>query len=183
MSEEANTILNYVKNDDIYILGGFDETISQNVIALLPDIINRKSTLRNSEINIYINSLGGQCDVMFSLSYFIKKAKDNGIKVITHIIGNAYSAGSYIAVQGDYRYMNRYNHQLLHFGNAWLNSETPKQLERNNKMLQEHFNNLVDIYAKHTKLTKTQIKQFMNDDKCYLNADECLKYGLIDEII
>lgn len=183
MENENSIVLNYVKNDDIYILGSFDDTISQNIIALLPDLINRKSSVRNSEINIYINSTGGQCDVMFSLSYFIKKAKDNGINVNTHIIGDAYSAGSYIAVQGSYRYMNKYSHQLLHFGNAWSNAETPKQLERNNKMLNEHFDNLVDIYTKYTKLTKSQIKSFMNDDKCFLNASECLKYGLVDEII
>ena len=71
----------------------------------------------------------------------------------------------------------------MHFGWVPTVAETPKQLERNHKMVNDHFNNLVDIYLKYTKLTKAQIKQFMNDDNCYLNAEECLKYGLIDEII
>lgn len=176
-------IINYVKNDDIYILGEFDNTISENIIALMPQIIGIKSNIRNSEINIYINSPGGCTDILFSLTYFIEKAKQCGICVNTHVIGDAFSAGSYLAVQGSHRYMNRYSTQLLHFGNVTTNAQTIKQLERNQKMINEHFNNLVDIYSKYTKLTKAQIKQFMSDDNCYLNAEECLKYGLIDEIV
>ena len=38
-------IINYVKNDDIYILGEFDNTISENIIALMPQIIGIKSNI------------------------------------------------------------------------------------------------------------------------------------------
>lgn len=182
MSDDK-TILNYVKEDDIYILGSFDETISQNIISLMPDIIKRKSELKNSCINFYINSTGGYTNELFGLIYFIEQAKKQNIKINTHIIGDAYSCASYLSVLGDYRTMNKYSHQLLHYGTVYAVNQTPTQVARYNKLTDEHFNNLVDIYVKHTKMNRKEIEKLMSDDYCFLNAQECLKNGLIDEII
>lgn len=176
-------VLNYVKNDDIYILGGFDETISQNIIYLLPEIIDRKSKLRDSSINFYINSTGGNANELFGLIYFIEQAKKQNIKINTHILGDAYSCASYLSVLGDYRTMNKYSHQLLHYGTVYTVNQTPTQNARYSKLTNEHFDNLVDIYVKNTKISKKEIEKLMSDDYCFLNANDCLKYGLIDEII
>lgn len=176
-------ILNYIKNDDIYILGSFDETISQNVIYLLPEIIDKKSKLKDSSINFYINSRGGYASELFGLIYFIEQAKKQDIKINTHIIGDAYSCASYLSVLGDYRTMNKYSHQLLHYGTVYTVNQTPTQNARYSKFTNEHFNDLVDIYVKNTNMSRKEIEKLMSDDYCFLNAQECLKHGLIDEII
>ena len=38
------------------------------------------------------------------------------------------------------------------------------------------------IYSKHTKIPKKKLDEILDHD-LWLSAEECLKYGLVDEII
>lgn len=174
---------NFIDNESVYILGEFDETISTNVIPGLYNMINKLSSVKNPCINIFINSRGGYTSELYSLYYLLCDAKSKGIKIITHNMGTAFSAGSLLAVVGDYRKMFKYATNLMHFGQSYAHVETPKQQTCENKRIKEHFNSIVDIYKNHTKMDIKKIEEFMNDDLCYLNAKDCLKFGLCDEIV
>ena len=173
---------NFIKSN-VYILGDFDETISKNVVPELYNIINNISSAKNPVIELFINSRGGYTSELYSLYYMLCIAKARGITIITNNIGRAFSAGSLLAVVGDHRRMFKYATNLMHFGETGACVETPMQQKRENKRIKEHFNHVVDIYKNHTKLDAKKIEELMNDDLCYLNAKDCLKYGLCDEIV
>lgn len=175
--------VNYVEDNNVYILGEFDNSISKNIMPNMLKIINSQSNLKNGKIDFYINSNGGYTHELYGLLSMIALAKSNGIKIRTFNLGRAYSAGSYLAVVGDERKMYKYAFNLLHLGTTWESNSTIKQLDRNHTRQKEHFNNLIRIYKEHTKLTERQIKEMMADDCCFLNAKKCLKYGIVDEII
>lgn len=175
---------NYVDADDnIYILGEFDETINEHVIPYIIKIIQTKEGSKHPELNLFINSNGGYASILHSLLCVLDIAKEKGFTITTTVMGRAYSCGSLLACYGDYRRMFKYGNHLMHFGSSGDYACTPKQNQRIRKHTDEHFESLVDIYAEHSKLSKEKIRELMEDDCLYLNPQECLEYGLIDEII
>lgn len=183
MSENRKSENFVDENGNVYILGEFDKSISTEVIPALVTTINQLSTKKNPVLHIYINSYGGYCHELYGLLTLLTKAKAQGIYVVTVVIGVAMSCGSLLAVFGDHRVMWKYGTNLMHYGQTFMNPTTPLQVDRESKNAKIHFNNIVDIYQKHSKLSPSQIKEFMKDDSMYLTAQECLKYGLIDEIV
>jgi ATP-dependent protease ClpP protease subunit len=95
----------------------------------------------------------------------------------------AYSAGSILAAYGDYRTMSRYSDHLLHLGCAGAEFSTFEQLKREAENNVKHFNKILQIYSEHTKIPKKKLTEMLKDDKLYLDADQCLKYGICDEIV
>lgn len=179
----ADYKLNYVDDGKVYILGEFDETISQNVVPEFTKLISTKKDQKNAEINIYINSNGGYVKELLALHTLCDLARKEGIKIITYVIGIAYSCGSLLAVYGDKRYMYKNATNLMHLGQATKTIQTPLQLERISKHVGEFFETTIQIYKQCTKMSEKEIRKKLEDDDYYLNAQECLKYGLCDEII
>ena len=175
---------NFVTDDgNVYILGDFDATISIYVIYRLVSLINALESQKHPEIHIYVNSCGGSAYELFSMLAVLEDAKRRGIKIITHIIGVAYSAGSLLAVIGDHRIMSRYSDHLLHLGSVGTAFSTLEQLKRETENNIKHFDKILNIYTKHTKIPRKKLCEMLKDDKLYLDARQCLEYGLCDEII
>lgn len=175
--------LNYVDNGSIYILGDFDETISQNVIPEFKKLIDSKKAFKDSTIDIYINSRGGYEKELMGMQMMCDLARKDGIKINTYVLGYAYSCGSLLAVYGDKRYMYKNASNLMHLGECSKPAKTPLQLERIKKHLDEFFESTIQTYVTRTKMPEKEIRKQLSDDRYYLNAQECLKYGLCDEII
>ena len=121
--------------------------------------------------------------MLFSLLSMLDIAKKKGISIHTHVIGVAYSAGSILAVYGDHRTMSRYSDHLLHLGCAGAEFSTFEQLKREAENNVKHFNKILQIYLDHTKISQKRLIEMLKDDKQYLDAEQCLKYGICDEII
>lgn len=180
----SNAKKNFVTDDgNVYILGSFDETISSDVIPIVVSLISQMSDLKDPVFNIYINSRGGYADELFGLLSILDIAKKNGIAVHTHVIGVAYSAGSLLAAYGDHRTMSRYADHLLHLGSGEASFSTFEQLKREAENGAKHFNKILQIYAEHTKIPQKKLVEMLKDDKLYLDADQCLKFGICDEIV
>jgi ATP-dependent protease ClpP protease subunit len=175
---------NFVTDDgNVYILGEFDSTISTDVVCALTSIVEQMSHVKDPTIHIYINSCGGNAYELFSLLSILDIAKKKGVIIHTHIIGVAYSAGSILAVYGDYRTMSRYSDHLLHLGHAGADFSTFEQIKRETENNIKHFTKILNIYLEHTKIPKKKLLDMLQDDKQYLDAEQCLKYGICDEII
>ena len=176
--------LNYVDTSgNVYILGEFDDSISENVIPHLVKRIKELDEEPNPKLFFYINSNGGYCHELYNLLALIDIAKAKGIKIYTIVMGRAYSCGSMLAIHGDHRAIYKYGTHLMHLGEAGTVNHTFKQLERETKFVKEHFENIVQMYVKNTNIPEKQIREMLLDDSCFLNAQQCKEMGLVDEII
>ena len=175
---------NYMYNDKVFIL---DEITDENCAYLIGDLSNFIFDEQNKgkQLNFFINSPGGETYVMMSIIGLMNIAKLYNIELITFVLGTAASAASMIAVQGDKRFMSNISRHLVHFGSIWdvttKNSEIEKIYEQN----KEYADNLDNLYltACRGKLTKTVLDKLKRDERGYLNAEDCLKYGFCDSII
>jgi ATP-dependent Clp protease, protease subunit len=174
---------NFVNNDKIYILGAFDESISQKVIPDFIELVGKKKNSKNAEIEIYINSHGGDADMLLSMLSVIAMAKSEGIKITTYNLGVANSCGSILFIHGDNRKMFKYATNVMHLGWVSRSWTTYEQLDRVTDSSKKWFNTIVDWYAKNTKMKKADIIRILKDDQFCLDANQCLKYGFCDEII
>ena len=183
--QDKNTRLkNFVADDGkVYILGSVDSTISTNVVPVLMSMVDAMTCEKDPSISIYINSFGGEAKELFGMLSILEMARARGIKIITYVIGCAYSAGSLLAVFGDYRYMSRYSDHLLHLGSSGCSFTTFEQLKRETENNIKHFNKILEIYAQHTKIPKKKLAEMLKDDKLYLDPRQCLEFGICDEII
>ena len=180
----SKKITNYVDLDgNVFILGEFDETISQNVVPNLLKKINDEIGKPDAQIWFYINSNGGYCHELYNLLSLIDMAKSQGIKIYTVVMGRAYSCGSMLAMHGDHRAIYKYGKHLMHLGKQGEDVTTYKQIERAEKKFTQHFDNIVEMYKKNTTMSEEKIREILSDDSYFMDAEECLENGLVDEII
>lgn len=175
---------NYMYNEKVFIL---DEITSENCAFLIGDLTTFvfDEQNRGKNLSFFINSPGGETYVMMTIIGLINIAKLYDIEVTTFVLGTAASAASMIAVQGDRRFMTNISQHLVHFGSIYnvtsLHSEIEKIYEQN----KEYADNLDNLYltACKGKLTKNMLDKLKRDERGYLNAEDCIKYGFCDNII
>jgi ATP-dependent Clp endopeptidase proteolytic subunit ClpP len=129
-------------------------------------------------INLHLNTFGGSIFAAFSTVDTIRRLKS---KVYTHIDGSVASAGTLISAIGSKRYMGQHAHLLIHQLSSGVYGKF-------SEMEDEIFNctNLMkllkDFYKKNTKLPMKKLDELLKRD-IWLNAEECLQYGIVDEIV
>jgi ATP-dependent Clp protease protease subunit len=129
-------------------------------------------------IHLHLNTFGGSIFAAFSTVDTIRRLKS---KVYTHIDGSVASAGTLISAIGSKRYMGQHAHLLIHQLSSGVYGKF-------SEMEDEIFNctNLMkllkDFYKKNTKLPMKKLDELLKRD-IWLNAEECLQYGIVDEIV
>ena len=129
-------------------------------------------------IILHINSYGGSVFAGLSAVDYIKNSK---IPVTTVIDGCAASAATLMSCVGSHRQMNRNACMLVHqlSGAMWGKFQEMQDDMQNSEMLMEKIKN---IYKEHTKIPKKEMDNILKHD-IWWEAEKCLQYGLIDEII
>jgi len=177
--------LNFIKEGVVYIHGEFDDSISM----LLPEIQVIIKTEKSITFNI--NSCGGEFKHLTALLNLVTKAKGGGNIVKTIVECYASSCGSLLACSGTVgeRSISQYARHLCHYGSVdFFDIKNPKQARRVYKHTLQHFNNIEEIYKTQCERTakSTDVKKLIQnmDDECfYINANDCIKYGLADKIL
>lgn len=129
-------------------------------------------------IHLHINTYGGSIFAAFSTVDTIRRLKS---KVYTHIDGSVASAGTLVSAIGHKRYMGQHAHLLIHQLSSGVYGKF-------SEMEDEIFNctNLMkllkDFYKKNTKLPMKKLDELLKRD-IWLNAEECLQYGIVDETV
>lgn len=129
-------------------------------------------------IKLHIQSGGGMLMPTFYVCDVIKTL-DTPVHV--YIDGFVASAASLIAVSGAKRYMTQHSFMLIH----QLQSQSSGRL---NEMKDEITNldffmkNAKDIYYSNSNISKDILDKLLLDE-LWIDAKDCLKYNLIDEII
>lgn len=129
-------------------------------------------------IKLHINSYGGSVFAGLSAIDYIKNSK---VPVHTIIDGCAASAATLMSCVGSRRFMHRNACMLVHqlSGLMWGKFQEMKDDMENSEMLMKKIKN---IYREHTKIPKKEMDEILKHD-IWWEAEKCLEYGLIDEII
>jgi len=129
-------------------------------------------------INLHIQSGGGMLMPTFYVCDVIKTL-DTPVHV--YIDGFVASAASLIAVSGTKRFMTEHSFMLIH----QLQSQSTGRL---NEMKDEITNldffmkNAKDIYYRNSNISKEVLENLLSNE-LWIDAQECLYYNLIDEIM
>ena len=175
---------NYMYGTFVFL---FDEITQDTCFSLLGDITNFVMSEHNkgTPLNIVINSPGGDVSTMTTFLGLLNIAKLNGIPIRTYVLGTAASAASVIASQGDERFMSNISYHFVHFGTHVSVASKPSEIDKIYIQTKEYAKVMDDLYvqASEGKMTKQLLNEIQKDERGYLNAQSCLKYGLCDRII
>lgn len=201
-SQIPNIIINSTGDESQFIMGGssnikvinnkilfYGEIDESTMLELNKTLLELDAKLQNIKslgfddnydpvINLHINTFGGAIFAAFSSVDTIRRLKS---KVNTYIDGSVASAGTLISSIGNKRYIGRHAHLLIHQLSSGIYGKF-------SEMEDEIFNctNLMkllkDFYKKNTNIPMKKLDELLKRD-IWLNADECLKYGFVDEIV
>lgn len=127
---------------------------------------------------LHIHSYGGSLFTAFSIADQLKMIKSPIYSVIEGICA---SAATLLALSCSKRYILPGSFMLIHqlSGSMWGTHEQFKdELNLQNKLMER----LVEFYVKHSGVTDEQIRGMLTRDY-WLDAEECLKLKLVDEIL
>jgi len=129
------------------------------------------------EIYLHITTNGGCIYSAFSI---IDCFKSLSFPVNTVIDSNVSSAGTIISIHGDKRYICNNSYVLIHElrSGCWGKLAYIDDTYKNCLKIQDHINK---IYLDRTNITKKYLKELLVKD-LELNADECIRLGIADEI-
>jgi ATP-dependent Clp protease protease subunit len=130
-----------------------------------------------SEIDVYINSYGGEVAEGLAIYNALKRHK---AKVVTHCEGFACSIASVIFMAGDERVMSESSLLMVH--NAWSYgqgnaADLRKQADDLDKITQAS----ITAYKAHSNLSEDEIKALL-DAETWILPEEALEYGFATAI-
>lgn len=149
----------------------FDEVTSKKVITEL-------NALDVDSINVYINSNGGTVTTALAINNVLKRHK---AKKTAYIDGIAASSATILTSACDVVKMPKNALFMIH--NPWTISIGDKNdFNKTIDTLDKVKDSILESYIAKTGLKKEILSKLM-DDETWLNAEEALKYGFIDEIV
>ena len=156
-------------------------TLNKTLSNLNTNLINQANLLQNkleSNIYLHINSFGGSVFAGLSAMDYIKSST---VPIVTAVEGCAASAATLMSVVGTHRVIRRNSFMLIHqlSSGMWGKYEEMKDAMENNDLFMRI---ITDVYEEHTKIPKRKLKEILKRD-LWLDAETCLDYGMVDEII
>jgi ATP-dependent Clp protease, protease subunit len=175
-----NTMELYIYDDvegDSYNWWTGEKTESQTSANYIKSQLDAAADIQN--INIYINSYGGE--VKEGLAIYNQLKRHPAQKTV-YVDGFACSIASVIAMAGDKVIMGPNTLMMIHHASmgAWGNAEELRKAANDVETIDGA--SCSSYLAKAgDKLTQETLTQLL-DGQTWLNAEQCLQYGLADEI-
>jgi len=133
------------------------------------------------DMEIVFSSPGGSIIDGFELFDFIQDLRSRGHKMTTGSLGMAASMAGILLQAGDHRWIGHQCWMMIHraaFGAIGKTYEVEDEV----KLVKRIEERCVDIFVSRSKLTKLKIKRNWDRKDWWIDADQCLQYGLVDEI-
>ena len=166
-----------LENRIIFLAGPIVERTASIVIQQL---LYLQSIRRDQDVNLYINSPGGLVDqtlAVYDTMQFM------GSEVATYCIGQAASGAALILMAGTKgkRYILPNAKVMLHQPYGGITGQAEDIRIQVEEVLRDKLR-LNEIIAKCTEKSVEQVAEETERDR-YLNAEEALEYGIVDEIL
>lgn len=167
----------------LYIIGDIDEEnyreFSQKLTKLERNHKLFPEVFKNDIVSVELNSAGG--NAIDALAFF-SRMRTSPFKFDITLHGCAMSAAVLVLAAGDIRRMAKESWVMVHEDSDTVKNAFVKDIEKKGaqlRLLEEQWNELL---ASRTKANK-DTWHHLHDDETYLNAEECLAIGLVEEII
>lgn len=161
----------------IYLNGEIDASLAKEIINKLMklDMCNHK------DITLYINSPGGEVREGLAI-YDVMNMIKSDIKTIG--IGRCASMASILLINGTKgkRYILPNAEVMIHEVSSMCIGKIGEMQDKI-KCTKRLNNRLYRIIAKNTKRSFKEIKEITNNKDNWMNANEALKYGFVDNIL
>lgn len=161
----------------MFKLNKFIREMNYKLIALNPSKYMPGSK-NDDHIELYIHSYGGSVLSAFATYDLISR---NPIPIWTYVEGGAASAATLLSVAGAKRLITKTSYMLIHQLSSvhWGKFEELKDDMKNSENL---MNRIKQIYRDKTKIPEKELEEILKHD-LWLDAEKCLEWGLVDEVV
>ncbi|WP_419919231.1 ATP-dependent Clp protease proteolytic subunit [Candidatus Poriferisocius sp.] len=166
-----------LKENIIFLGTPIDDTVANLICAQL---LHLESENPDKDINLYINSPGGDINAMFAIYDTMQYLKPD---ITTICFGQAASAAAVLLAAGapNKRLALPHARMLIHQPYAGASGQV-SDIEIASREIQRLKDQLEELLARHTGQDIEKIKQ--DTDRDYvMTANDAKEYGLIDEVI
>ena len=174
-----------VHENKIYYYAGVNRDSASELNKKIGELESKSLTLCHNldldqppTLRIFINSGGGSVVSGISSMDTILRAK---VPVHTYVDGFCASAATFLSVVGSRRFMSRNSYMLIHQLSTQFWGKY-SEFEDEKKNLDLMMITIKNIYKKYTKVPLKELNTILKHDLLW-DAEMCLEYGLIDEII
>lgn len=178
----------YLKQNHLYFHNDVTEKSVDSVKKLMREYLDKCTKTKNQTtlstctmkpLFLHIYSPGGDVHAGLALYDFIIEY-GKSVPVHTIVEGVAASAATIISIAGIKRYITPNSYMLIHQLSTYFGGNF-EQIKDEFGNCEKIMKQLKDIYAQKTKLNRNQLTDILKHDINW-NADDCKKYGLVDEI-
>lgn len=161
-----------------------NDIISENTIEKVAmPLMRMDNDGSGKKITIYINTNGGSVHDGLVICNIIERLKTPTDVIV---LGYAYSMGGIILMSGKNnpnvkRYCYPFSTALIHGGSAFV-SGTSSQVKDYFKFNEKYEKRIADFIVSHTNLTEDDYNAIERYE-AYMDSDEMLEKGLVDEIL
>ena len=173
-----------VHENKIYYYSNVNRESASELNKKIGEIESKSLTLGNTldidppTLKLLINSGGGSITAGISSMDTILRTK---VPVHTYVDGFCASAATFLSVVGEKRFMSRNSYMLIHqlSTNFWGKYSEFEDEKQNLDLMME---TIKRVYKEYTKVPEDTLDEILKHDLMW-DANTCLKYGLVDEII
>ena len=179
-SERAMDIFSrMLKDRTIFINGPISTEMSHAIVAQL---LFLESENPEKDINVYINSPGGEVTAGLAIYDTMQFVKPD---VVTIVAGQACSMGSFLAQAGarGKRFVLPYSRTMIHQPSGGARGMA-SDIEISYKEIMKIKTTLTQLYVEHNTANKTyeEFEKAMDRD-LFMSAQEAVEFGLADKIL
>jgi ATP-dependent Clp endopeptidase proteolytic subunit ClpP len=173
-----------VQDNKIYFYSGVNRNSCVELNKKIGEMESKSLTLSKTlgilppPIKLFINSGGGSIVTGIASMDTIIRTE---VPVHTYVDGFSASSATFLTVVGEKRFMSRNSYMLIHqlSSNFW---GTYSNFEDEKKNLDLMMKTIKDVYKQYTKLPMKKLDEILKRDLLW-DAQTCLDYGMIDEIV
>jgi len=132
-------------------------------------------------IELVITSGGGEVVAGMALFDYIQQLRAKGHIVTTSASGIVASLAVVLLQAGDWRTMGKESYLLIHEAGAEAGGKIG-EIEDIVTFVKKTQNRTLDIYASRSKVPREYFAQHWRRKDWFLDSDECLRLGLVDEV-
>ena len=166
-----------LEHNVVHIAGEINDEMAVSVTAQLLNRMHEDAT----SCDIYINSPGGSVTAGLAIYDTMAFMKYKGIEIRTYCIGRAASMAAVLLSGGSVRYVLPHAEVMIHQPSGGMEGQSTDML-----ISAEHIRRtrevLNEILSRNTGKDMDTIRKDTERD-FWMNADEALDYGIIDEIL